>query len=117
MGSARYDWSGNIAAVCSHSKAIDELLRGSERGSRRASSRPHSLRSSTFFDTPDNFHSCCIGSSSNYTLVKLPFITIATMPWQRVDEISDYRLNTKKIDAWLKRKWGDYDYQIQVIYD
>lgn len=38
------------------------------------------------------------------------------MPWQRVDGISEYRLNTKKIDAWLKRKWGDYDYQIQVSF-
>jgi hypothetical protein len=36
------------------------------------------------------------------------------MPWQRVEEISEYRLNTKKLNAWLKGKWGDYDYQIQV---
>ena len=36
------------------------------------------------------------------------------MPWHRVDEISEYRLNTRKLDAWLKSKWGNYDYQIQV---
>ena len=36
------------------------------------------------------------------------------MPWQRVEEISEYRLNTKKLEAWLKSKWGNYDYQIQV---
>ena len=36
------------------------------------------------------------------------------MHWQRVEEISEYRLNTKKLDTWLKRKWGDYDYQIKV---
>ena len=36
------------------------------------------------------------------------------MPWQRVEEISEYRLNTQKLDAWLKSKWGNYDYQIQV---
>ena len=36
------------------------------------------------------------------------------MPWYRVEEISEYRLNTKKLDVWLKGKWGDYDYQIQV---
>lgn len=36
------------------------------------------------------------------------------MPWQRVEDISEYRLNTKKIDAWLKSKWGDYDNHIQV---
>ena len=36
------------------------------------------------------------------------------MPWYRVEEISEYRLNTKKLDAWLKAKWGNYDYQIQV---
>ena len=36
------------------------------------------------------------------------------MPWQRVEEIAEYRLNTKKLDAWLKGKWGNYDYQIKV---
>ncbi|KAL8984002.1 MAG: hypothetical protein Q9205_001911 [Flavoplaca limonia] len=40
--------------------------------------------------------------------------TILTMPWQRVEEIAEYRLNTKKLDAWLKKKWGDHDYQIKV---
>ncbi|MCJ1265317.1 hypothetical protein MMC22_005193 [Lobaria immixta] len=35
------------------------------------------------------------------------------MPWQRVEEISEYRLNTKKLDVWLKKKWGDYDYEIE----
>jgi len=37
------------------------------------------------------------------------------MPWQRVEEISEYRLNTKNLEAWLKSKWGDYDYQVQVL--
>jgi hypothetical protein len=36
------------------------------------------------------------------------------MPWQRVEEISEYRLNTKKLDVWLKKKWGDFDYEIEV---
>ncbi|KAL8889015.1 MAG: hypothetical protein Q9215_003635 [Flavoplaca cf. flavocitrina] len=36
------------------------------------------------------------------------------MPWQRVEEIAEYRLNTKKLDAWLKKKWGDHDYQIKA---
>lgn len=36
------------------------------------------------------------------------------MSWQRVDDIDDYRLNTKKIEAWLKLKWGDYDYEVEV---
>ena len=36
------------------------------------------------------------------------------MPWQRVDDIDDYRLNTRKIENWLKGKWGDYDYEVEV---
>ncbi len=39
---------------------------------------------------------------------------IASMPWQRVEDVSEYRLNTKKLDEWLKSKWGDYDYEIEV---
>lgn len=39
--------------------------------------------------------------------------TIVTMPWQRVEEVSEYRLNTKKLDVWLKKKWGEYDYEIE----
>jgi hypothetical protein len=35
------------------------------------------------------------------------------MPWQRVEDVSEYRLNTKKLDEWLKSKWGDYDYEIE----
>lgn len=35
------------------------------------------------------------------------------MPWQRVEEVSEYRLNTKKLDVWLKKKWGEYDYEIE----
>jgi hypothetical protein len=38
----------------------------------------------------------------------------ATMPWHRVEEVSEYRLNTKKLDEWLKSKWGNYDYEIEV---
>jgi hypothetical protein len=41
---------------------------------------------------------------------------IAAMPWQRVNDVSDYRLNTRKLEAWLKSKWGDYDYEIEVRY-
>lgn len=36
------------------------------------------------------------------------------MPWERVEEIAEYRLNKNKLEAWLKGKWGDYDYQVQV---
>ena len=36
------------------------------------------------------------------------------MPWHRVEEVHDYRLNTKKIEDWLKGKWGDWDYQVEV---
>lgn len=36
------------------------------------------------------------------------------MPWYRVEEVSDYRLNTRMLEAWLKSKWGDNNYQIQV---
>lgn len=38
------------------------------------------------------------------------------MPWQRVEEIDEYRLNTKNLDEWLKSKWGDYDYEIEVSF-
>ena len=35
------------------------------------------------------------------------------MTWQKV-EVSDYRLNARKLKEWLKAKWGDYDYDVEV---
>ena len=36
------------------------------------------------------------------------------MAWERIEDVSDYRLTTRALESWLKSKWGDYDYQIEV---
>jgi hypothetical protein len=35
------------------------------------------------------------------------------MAWQKV-AVSDYRLNARNLKDWLKAKWGDYDYAVEV---